>query len=156
MKTTLSEGRTHIEKKTTNKETRILFISSGVFLALMIALPIFLIQKEKRLRKELLENGIETVGVITKVYLHQEVREDDRNGRRTIVEWRADYSFVEMETQEIIYKENGLSEENAKNTKPGFKYRVRYLAGKAERTARIYFDEPIDSSIHKTTSSETQ
>ena len=156
MKTTLTDDRTHKEKKTTTKGTRILYITSGVLLALIIALPIYLFQKEKRLRKELLENGIETVGVITKVYLHQEVRDDDRNGRRTTSEWRADYSFVEMETQELIYKENGLSGENAKTTKPGSKYRVRYLAGKAKRTARIYLDEPIDESPHKASSGESQ
>lgn len=99
--------------------------------------------KAKNLAEKLYEEGIETVGIIERVYHYENHKAENDTDY-----WKASFYFLEMETGEYLHTVKVVSMP-PKSAKPGSKYRVRYLAGKAIKTATIYFHEPITESAPK-------
>lgn len=95
--------------------------------------------------QKILKNGIETVGIVDKVYWEYDVNDDKGNEK----EYYVIYHFLEIESQKWIRVRGNCSESDFRELMPKCKYRVRYLKGKADRKSRIYANEPIDDSTYK-------
>ncbi len=145
--------------KQKRKDKKAFYIGFAIIFGFILALVLFVyfaIQHEKNLRAELLKNGIETVGVIDRVYFKEGTYDEERGRWITNSEWIACYSFIEMETQNMIHKEIGIKDSLLSIVKPKSQYRIRYLKEKPKRTARIYFDEPITKNSFQGNSSEKE
>ena len=106
------------------------------FIALVLWLCLGIYNYERK--KNLLENGIETIGVVEKVTM--------RRGR--LAEATIWFRFVDVDNLQVLRTSSNSSPLQGKEAVIGGEYRVRYLAGKTEKTATIYIDEPVYDTIY--------
>ena len=130
-------------KQNKNKKIRTIL---GIVGSILLGLTLFGIVYFED--KKILKNGIETVGIVDKVYWEYDINDEKGNKK----EYRVVYHFLEIESQTWIKVKGDCSESDSKKLMPKCKYRVRYLKGKADRKSRIYANEPIDDSPSKASS----
>lgn len=113
----------------TKSKTKKLIIIGGILFILYIIVYVYNSQYEK----ELLENGIETIGVVEKKLINKGHTPDGR----------IHFRYIDYENHCVSHSISRCSQEQAKEAITGRVYRVRYIGGKSGKTATIYIDEPI-------------
>ena len=139
----IQQVKSSITKTANNRQNKITIISFISTIVIISAIVIGIFLRDKNMDKKLHTEGIETVGIIKGVHHYE-----NHKGETDEDFWKASFYFLEMETGEYIHT-NKVVPTPPKSAKPGSKYRVRYLAGKAKKTAKIYFNEPIKESAPK-------
>lgn len=106
------------------------------FVLLVLWLLAVIYNYEKK--KSLIDNGIETIGVVEKALINRSHYDD-----ATI--W---FRFVEVDNLQVERACSDCSRSQGLEAVIGGFYRVRYIEGKAGKTATIYIDEPVYDTIY--------
>ena len=89
-------------------------------------------------RRKLIDNGVETIGVVEKALINKGHQPDAKI-------W---FRFVDVDNLQVLRACSHCSSFQGNEAIIGGFYRVRYIAGKPEKTARIYIDEPVYDTIY--------
>ena len=89
-------------------------------------------------KKNLIENGIETIGVVEEALINKGHQSDTKI-------W---FRFVDVDDLQVLRACSYCSRSQGYEAKIGGFYRVRYVAGKPGKTATIYIDEPVYDTIY--------
>lgn len=89
-------------------------------------------------RKKLIDNGIETIGVVEEALINKGHKPDAKI-------W---FRFVDVDNLQVVRACSYCSRSQGYEAIIGGFYRVRYVAGKPEKTATIYIDEPVYDTVY--------
>ena len=89
-------------------------------------------------KKNLVENGIETIGVVEETLINKGHQADAKI-------W---FRFVDVDNLQVLQACSHCSRSQGYEAIIGGFYRVRYDAGKPGKTATIYIDEPVFDTIY--------
>lgn len=89
-------------------------------------------------KKNLIESGIETIGVVEEAMVNKGHRPDAKI-------W---FRFVDVDNLQVLRACSYCSGPQGNEAIIGGFYRVRYVAGKPGKTATIYIDEPVYDTVY--------
>ena len=89
-------------------------------------------------KRNLINNGVETIGVVEEVLINKGHQPNAKI-------W---FRFVDVDNLQVLRACSYCSGPQGNEAIIGGFYRVRYVAGKPGKTATIYIDEPVYDTIH--------
>lgn len=89
-------------------------------------------------KKNLIENGVKTIGVVENVLINKGHQPDAKI-------W---FRFVDVDNLQVLQACSYCSHSLGYEAIIGGFYRVRYVAGKPGKTATIYIDEPVYDTVY--------
>ena len=105
---------------------------------ILFVLWLFAVIHNHERKKSLIENGIETIGVVEEVLINKGHKPDAK----------IRFRFVDVDNLQVIQACSYCSRSQGYETIIGGFYRVRYVAGKPGKVATIYIDEPVYDTIY--------
>ncbi len=104
----------------------------------LFVLWLFAVIQNYERKKYLKDKGVETIGVVEDALINKGHQPDAKI-------W---FRFVDIDNLQVLRACSYCSRSQGYEATIGGFYRVRYIAGKAGKTATIYIDEPVYDTIY--------
>lgn len=89
-------------------------------------------------RKKLIDNGVETVGIVEEALINKGHQPDAKI-------W---FRFIDIDNLQVLRACSYCSRSQGYEAVIGGFYRVRYIEGKPGKTATIYINEPVYDTVY--------